>query len=640
MWHFREAAYEDTIAESKLGEFFSGSPSQAIIRESFQNSLDAIEDPKKPVRIVVSLGNANAEEFPEAYEALSVHWQAAGRKPSEYGSGRFLLIEDFNTKVLLGPIDKEQEPHDSLYSFWWEEGRSNKRKGSGGSHGVGKSTLSGASDSNAFLALTRRADGEELLIGYSILPPHRYGQQEYLGYARFGKRVKRQSDNANVIYPFVDPDDTDSLSRFRKHAQLRRNLENGLSVFIPDVRREITENELMHAIIENFFFPIIKENLVVEINDLGTGTSQVIQKANILSLVDSNGYADDLRATIEVSLEATRLASKDEFFYPRPDFEFTNDAGLTSDSFSDANLKKMQDAYAAGEVVSARLAIPILLANSKKVVGYADLFAKGSGSEIKPIYKAFRGNILIEKEKCRATQPYDVLILDIFNDDDGNELSEYMKYAEDPGHTEWKNSTLRRTLGTYAPSEYWQRHAVQRFGSSFIAVLSGTENQEQLVGFADDIFFVEKEVVPETPGAKSGGRGIKLGTDSPLPPEIPPPAPQLFRIQRLANGRATVTGTDHLGEYLEKSGCVHGKVWAANIIFGSSKSNWRKRHNPSDFDFRDDGMVEGNGVTVKIVAPNSLEFIAEQQDFSIELVGFDPNRDVYIDVRKVAETGQ
>ncbi len=199
---------------------------------------------------------------------------------------------------------------------------------------------------------------------------------------------------------------------------------------------------------------------------------------------------------------------------------------------------------------------------------------------------------------------------------------------------------MRRTLGTYAPSEYWQRHAVQRFGSSFIALLSGTENQEQLVGFADDIFFVEKEVVPETPGAKSGGRGIKLGTDSPLPPEIPPPAPQLFRIQRLANGRATVTGTDHLGEYLEKSGCVQGKVWAANIIFGSSKSNWRKRHNPSDFDFRDDGMVEGNGVTVKIVAPNSLEFIAEQQDFSIELVGFDPNRDVYIDVRKVAETGQ
>jgi hypothetical protein len=115
MWHFREAAYEDTIAESKLGEFFSGSPSQAIIRESFQNSLDAIEDLKKPVRIVVSIGNANAEEFPEAYEALRVHWQASGRKPSECGSGRFLLIEDFNTKGLLGPIDKEQEPHDSLY---------------------------------------------------------------------------------------------------------------------------------------------------------------------------------------------------------------------------------------------------------------------------------------------------------------------------------------------------------------------------------------------------------------------------------------------------------------------------------------------------------------------------------------------
>lgn len=639
MWHFREASYEDTIAESKLGEFFSGSPSEAIVRESFQNSLDAIDDPKQPVRIVVSLGNANADEFSEAYESLRDHWTATDQTSPHGASSRFLLIEDFNTKGLIGPIDKEVEPHDSLYSFWWEEGRSNKRKGSGGSHGVGKSTLSGASNSKAFLALTRRSSAEELLIGYSILPPHKLGPKEYLGYARFGKRVTRSTDNQSVIYPFVNSADAEIMARFRKHAKLCRTVENGLSVFIPDVRSEITQTALLKAIIENFFFPIIKQSLVVELREIVAGSSLTIDKANILSLVDASEFSDELRATVAVSLEATRLESKGDFFFPRSDFAFTGDVNLSAESYSESNIKKMQEAFALGHVVSTRLELPIRLATGQTVSGYADLYARGGAKGAKT-YKAFRGNILIEREKCRASQPFEVLILDIFNDGDGNELSEYMKYAEDPGHTEWKGSALRRSQGRYASTEHWQRHLVQRLGSSFISILSGTEDQEQLDNFANDIFYIEKEVDPETAATKGGSHGKKAGPETAEPPVIPPPAPQLFRIQRLANGRVAVAGTDHLAETLATSGPVNGKVWAANIIFGTSKSNWRKRHHPTDFDFRQEGMVVFNGANVTVLSPNSFEFIAEQEDFSIELNGFDPNRDVHIDVRKKAEIEQ
>jgi hypothetical protein len=640
MWHFREAAYEDTIAESKLSEFFSGRPSEAIVRESFQNSLDAIDDHSAPVRIVLTLGAAKANDFSEAYETLSEHWEAAGHETDAPTSLRYLLIEDFNTKGLLGPIDKEEKPHDSLYSFWWEEGRSKKRTGSGGSHGVGKSTLSGASNSNAFLALTRRSGGEELLIGYSILPPHELGPKEYLGYARFGKRIIRPSDGASVIYPYIGSEDGKVLERFRQHARPKRAAENGLSVFIPDVRDEIGEGSLLRAVIENFFFPIIKQSLVVEICNAGTGHSVIVEKANLLSLVEDGEYSEEFRSTIEVSLEANRLASKKEFFYLRSDFSFTSDNGLSSGAFSDANVKKMQEAFGKGEVVSARIAVPIILSDGKTVSGYADLFARGGEKGGLKTYKAFRGNILIEKEKCRAAQPFSVLILDIFNDDDGNELSEYMKYAEDPGHTEWKNSAQRRSQGRYPGSETWQRHLVQKLGSSFIAVLTGTDDQEQIEGFADDIFFVEKEVGPDEPGVPGGKHGQKPGTITPVLPDIPEPSPQFFRIQRLANGRAAIAGTEHLKEAIEKSGPVHGKVWAANIIFGKSKSNWRKHHLPSDFDFAEDGVIESKGATITVKSPNSLEFIAENAEFEVEFNGFDPNRDVHIDVRKAAKVAQ
>ncbi|MBS7669580.1 hypothetical protein [Croceicoccus gelatinilyticus] len=640
MWHFREAAYEDTIAESKLNEFFSGEPSEAIVRESFQNSLDAIDNHSAPVRIVLTLGSAAAAGFPEAYETLGEHWQAARHESGAPTSTRYLLIEDFNTKGLLGPIDKEEKPHDSLYSFWWEEGRSKKRTGSGGSHGVGKSTLSGASNSNAFLALTRRSDGDELLIGYSILPPHELGPKEYLGYARFGKRVDRPSDGAKVIYPYTRAEDGEVIGRFRKHAAPKRTDENGLSVFIPDVRDEINEDSLLQAVVENFFFPIIKQSLVVEICNAATGQSVVIEKSNILSLVEGGEYSEEFRSTIEVSLEATRLASKNEFFFLRSDFGLSSENTLSAEAFSDANVKKMQEAFENGDVVSARIEIPLTLSDGKTVSGYADLFARGGEKGGSKTYKAFRGNILIEKEKCRAAQPFSVLILDIFNDDEGNELSEYMKYAEDPGHTEWKNSAQRRSQGRYPGSETWQRHLVQKLGSAFIAILTGTDDQEQIDGFADDIFFVEKEVGPDEPGVPGGNHGQRPGTTAPVPPDIPAPSPQLFRIQRLANGRAAIAGTEHLKEAIEKSGPVRGRVWAANIIFGKSKSNWRKHHHASDFDFAEDGVVESKGASITVRSPNSLDFIAESEEFEIGFNGFDPNRDVHIDVRKVAEATQ
>src|SRR5690606_6791444 len=152
---------------------------------------------------------------------------------------------------------------------------------------------------------------------------HERGPKEYLGYARFGKRIIRSSDGASVIYPYTGSQDGEVLERFRKHAAPRRTNENGLSVFIPDVRDEINEGSLLQAVVENFFFPIIKESLVVEICNAATGQSVLVEKSNILSLVEDGDYSEEFRSTIEVSLEATRLASKNEFFFLRSDFGLT-----------------------------------------------------------------------------------------------------------------------------------------------------------------------------------------------------------------------------------------------------------------------------------------------------------------------------
>ncbi len=649
MWHFRKSSYEDTIAESKLGEFFSGEPSEAIIREAFQNSLDAVKDQSEPVRISITFGTNDPSEFPVAYEEVYKHWGALGAKYSSDSPSDYMLIEDFNTKGLEGPVDKEETPHGSLYSFWWEEGRSKKKTGSGGSHGVGKSTLSSASQINTFMALSIREHEpeSEILVGYSILPPHEVENIEYLGYARFGNKFSRGPEDRTVIYPYLgsQPKQAPMLTDFRAHAKLKRVNEPGLSIFIPRIRSEIERSSMILSIIRNFFFPIIRENLEVEIWDDQIDDCLAINKSSIFAIAEQefegNSDRDQVLALLRVALEASKIASQTGFFFTKADFEFSSDTGLSAEAFSETSINKMWEEYEAGTVVALRLEIPMKLSVGGTKLGYVDLYAKKSDEQNTKTYRAFRGNILIGREKCRASQPFETLILDIFNDGDGNELSEYMKYSEDPGHTEWKSSALRRSEGRYASTEYWQRHLVQKLGGSFISMLSGTDEKEQINNFADDIFYVEHQLPPEQNGLPKGKKGKKKGPEKPEIPDIPPPSPQIFSIRRDGEGRATVFGTDNLSEALQKAPdhAISAKLWAANIIFGKSKSNWKKAHHEADFDFRIDGMVHANNANVTNLNANELTFEINDPDFEIELYGFDPNRDVHIDVKKVREAG-
>tara|TARA_R110002049_G_scaffold294746_1_gene481661 strand:- start:187 stop:507 length:321 start_codon:yes stop_codon:yes gene_type:complete len=102
-----------------------------------------------------------------------------------------------------------------------------------------------------------------------------------------------------------------------------------------------------------------------------------------------------------------------------------------------------------------------------------------------------------------------------------------------------------------------------------------------------------------------------------------------------------VFGTDNLSEALQKAPghSISAKIWAANIIFGKSKSNWKKSYHEADFDFRIDGMVHADNANVTNLNANELTFEINEPDFEIELCGFDPNRDVHIDVKKVREAG-
>lgn len=646
MWDFCKAQYKNTIQETKLDEFFSGDISKDVVREAFQNSMDASLLGDHPVNVILTFGTASVDNFKEGYDSLFEHWKIKDPDFKPMSEYRYLLIEDFNTKGLEGPLDKMAQPQKSLYGFWWSEGRSqDKKTGSGGSHGVGKSTLSNASDLKAFLALTIRKDKvPEILLGYCNLAPHKTDETQYLGYARFGQSYTNGA-RADKIFPYQADTTEHSIkfTNFRQHAQLARKDETGLSVFIPGISDDVTPSSVAQATIENYFLPIIKGRLIVEIRDATAGTSFKIEKSTISDLANDHITEAKSRENMEVLLhaafEATHALNSNSHFHVRSDVQINSSSPLSSTSFTAANLTHMRQDFEAGKTVAIRLSIPVARKGKTPKLGYVDIYAQKPDQGKHKLYRPFRGNILIEKERPTIPHSFDTLIVDIFNDGDGNELSEYLKFTEDPGHTEWKSSASKRSDGEF--TDTWIRTFVKSLPRICLAILTGAEEKTELTNFADDIFFVERDVkqLDQLEADKSKSKSTQGKENPVIPEDIPPPAPTKFAISKLARGAVKITGTDYLTELFEgdQLSSVVGVVKAAHIMPGVGKAHWFKSFLSADFDFTNGQMISQSGANIEITGPNTFKVVVTDANFEVLLSGFDQNRDIYVAVREINE---
>ena len=191
MWSFSKISPQETRAQSKLADFFESNKggnagdAESLVRESLQNALDAKSKNANgsPVKARITVGRQSLAKTQWMFEQFDEHVKAVRAEtnrefpkelPPEYA---FVLIEDFNTTGFDGAYDVDDEVNKgSLVRFWWEEGTSEKLKGGGGSHGVGKVTLSEASQSRVFFAYSCREDADEGLFGYCRIGMHQIGR--------------------------------------------------------------------------------------------------------------------------------------------------------------------------------------------------------------------------------------------------------------------------------------------------------------------------------------------------------------------------------------------------------------------------------------------------------------------------------
>ena len=200
-WRFRRMLPGEMNIDPIESEFFStealDSMSDALVRESIQNSLDARAG-EAEVRVRFMFGSVGPSVSARYFSDLGPHLGAAGsgltQLPDLSGELDYLLVEDFGTRGLQGdPSQSEDQaldesiPRNDFYYFWRNVGHSRKHASELGRWGLGKIVFPAASRINSFLAVTVRADDRRcLLMGQSVLRIHRLENARHYPYGYFG----------------------------------------------------------------------------------------------------------------------------------------------------------------------------------------------------------------------------------------------------------------------------------------------------------------------------------------------------------------------------------------------------------------------------------------------------------------------
>ncbi len=596
MWKFRKLKEDDREDEPIQDEFFSSNKdlnkSQALVREVVQNSMDA-SDGDGPVLVRFSFHDADSgkkAEYSRYFEQLPEHLQAVGILPEEadLSTPGHLVIEDFGTTGLNGSISDRDEGN--FYRFWHCAGVSSKGAGARGRWGLGKTVFSSSSTIRTFFGLTHRADdGERYLMGQAFLGNYKLNEHFYKPYSDYScnpedlRRPSPYSDEATVEH-------------FSSHFNLSRNNEPGLSIVVPFPDPEISAVELCIATIEHYFFPILRNDLAVEIDGLQIDESTI----HSIAAEFGTGHNKDVFHVVEFGEMALTHPLHQ---YHNVDYPERIDWKIDEGVFTPEHLDRMRSEYNAGMVLAVRVPVAIQEIDGEPEMSFYDLFLK-SAPQLPHGHDRYirKGLAIIGHHTFKNRKALGILLAE------HEPVENFLGDAEDPAHIHWNEKT-KRFQGKYQEP----RKRLSRIKNSLAQLLDlltsvhDESDEEALL----DIFYVEKE------------RSHNAQEHTDVPPNIPPVATQQpFRISKLQGGFC-VRSTPEITNLPEKV--------FIEVAYMTRKGNSFRRYSQHDFMLENEPLsCEWKGAACCTPAGNRVEVNGPGDGFELSVTGFDPNRDIRI----------
>jgi len=289
-WYFDKESGEDDGPNDPIHEKFKGNPYYSIVRESIQNSLDAVDDENKPVIVEYSFFEISRlkGEFPNLFkieEHINGGKEYYPKNPQaqrlfdemlEYLNGNYdgnkkrtkiycLRISDYNTEGMGFEEDEESEDYtDSpFYAFLRAKGVSPKGdSGAGGSFGFGKGAYFALSPIRTVIVSTLTKNGNYLFQGKTRLTTHKGPNGEKL-----------------TASGYYDLGDGKPITESEQIPDIFLRSEQGTDINVIGLQgSERTIIPMVKSVLNNFWLAIYENKLAVKIKDVEINKNNLDEK--------------------------------------------------------------------------------------------------------------------------------------------------------------------------------------------------------------------------------------------------------------------------------------------------------------------------------------------------------------------------
>jgi len=306
-WYFADQPNGQEVGPNNaMEQSFKNHPYASLVRESIQNSLDAVLDKSEPVLVKFSFMEMRGADYPEFFE-LQYHIKGCldyfpnnhnakviyepmcklfeGNKYNDHLG--FIRVSDYNTKGMTYEDGNTDSP---FYAFVRSAGVTVKDNTSaGGSFGFGKAAYYLLSPINTIIVSTCTENYQKYFEGAASLCTHTYRGAKKMAFGYY------DDQNGKPI-----TEESDIPAKFRRSEPgTDINILGFDNDYIDEAVKEMTE-----AVLRNFWMAIYNGKLVVNIND-----STSISKENLAELMELNFEDID---------DNTR---KSGYYNPRPYFD-------------------------------------------------------------------------------------------------------------------------------------------------------------------------------------------------------------------------------------------------------------------------------------------------------------------------------
>ena len=620
-WHFRTMDSGEVQVDPVHDEFFKAQDlADALVRESIQNSLDArLPRSRSPVRVRFRFASGAHALHPEAvrqyFDGLEPHLHAVAKTihsilPRGDEPVPYLLIEDFGTRGLTGDphvdpeLDPDSEEKNDFFYFWRNVGRSHKGDVDRGRWGLGKAVFTVASRIRTIFGITRRVDDQRaLLLGQSVLKTHVLDGERIYPYGFFARYERRNG----LPLPIEDPI---LLERFADDFGVHR-VEPGLSIVVPYFRDdELSPERLAASVVEQYFYPILRGDLVVEIVD-GTHVQRIATDT-----IDTLFAADSNVARL-CALTRWSLAQKDE------DRFVLAERGAAAPKWDDQvlpsdDLPALRERFASGERLAFRVPILVKRKRTRPASSWFDVYLEQDDALRKAEQHFIRRGITIPDIRTSADKPVRALVVV-----DDHSLSTFLGDAENPAHSDWSERADKiRTL--YDHGAFTLRFV--KNSASFLGSLLARPPAGRVRDFLADLFSIEVSdaAAHETVPARISIRASSGGATGDAAAGSGGAAGNRVTIAKIAGG-FTIKASD---------ASMIGRPLRGEVAYRVRAGNPFRKHSPFDFDLLSgsDITVHMDGAKLRPTSVNAFDVVPTAAKFQISMKGFDSRRDLIVRV--------